>query len=646
MKKTTLILFVLLFANSLYVQANWFVSTSGTDAPGNGTLANPFKTITYASTFLTAGDTCFVRGGTYTNATYNDGYYWNQDRTARISAVNGTASQYIVIMPYNNELPVLKGDGDFIFQVTGCSYLKIQGLEIYGETENISLALALQYQFAFRRTTNTGANTVHENRVPVGTNTPQSGLEDLTPFAIFRPYYFFTHGIVVQNSDHIDIVKNVVHHVPGEGIRFAGSDYFNCNNNIVHNNARRSSTGVHGISCYTLASIDNSTATKVIFNANTVYDNYNEMASWSEQKTIFDPAIDEGKGLTIQRSFAAGGNWDFGRILFVNNVAYRNGLAGIHVNDGDRIDIVNNTVYQNNRYGTGNNLGISVAGGNDVRIYNNIVQSDLSWGGFTISATPSTTGLVVSHNLVNGGLDGDVGAVDVSTIFGTAQFVNVAANDFRLTGTSLGINNALASVAPSKDYFGFTRDAQPDRGAFEYFIALPVSLLQFSAAWENDRQVMLYWKTAAEVNNAFFEMEHAVDGVSWKTIGRVMGKGDGVNISTYQLLHDAPVPGINYYRLKQVDRNGAFTYSTVVTATRNPKSTVKIYPNPAFEQITVTGPQNTDKVTILNGQGGDVSGNTVIQKLNGSLQIDISRLPQGAYFVKINNHTYPITKIR
>jgi parallel beta-helix repeat protein len=640
------ILLFLTSVNWVFAQSVKYVSTTGVDAPASGTITNPYRTITYAANTLVAGDTLFVRGGIYANATYGDNYYWNQDRTARISGKAGTPTQYIVIMPYNNEQAILKGDGDFIFQVTGCSYIKIQGFEVYGEMENISMSLALQYQFAFRRTTNTGVNTVHELRAPVGTNTSQSGLEDLTPFTIFRPYYFFTHGIVVQNSDHIDIIGNTVHHMPGEGIRFAGSDYINCNKNIVHNNARRSSTGVHGISCYTLRSIDNSTATKVIFDGNTVYDNYNELISWSETKTVITAEIDEGKGLTVQRCFAAGGGeWDFGRILFVNNIAYSNGLAGIHVNDGDRIDIINNTVYRNDRYGSGNNLGISVAGANDVKVYNNIVEANLAWGGYTISATPSSTGVVVSNNLVNGGLDNEVNAIDVNTIFGMATFVNAAAFNFRLVSISLGINNALAAVAPTKDYYNVLRGASPDRGAVEFINVVPLKLITFTAVKQNNN-VLLQWNTANEINTAYFIVQHSTDGLQWKNIETVNTSGVTTINKSYTATHLTPNTGANFYRLKQVDINGKTEYSFTRNVDFSQNTQVQIYPNPIADYVIVNKGINKNELKLFTISGADVTDKIKIITTSLNTKIETSLLSSGSYILLINNQPYKIIKTK
>lgn len=637
---TLLFLSVTVACYSQAAQVLWFASPSGNDATGNGTLANPYKTITKAAQQLTAGDTLYIRGGTYTNATFGNSDPWRQETTARISNKDGAPGNYIVVMPYNNEQVIIKSDGQFGFQINGSSYIKVQGLELYGEGENITMAAALQYQFAFRRNVNSPAaypGLGYENRLPPGTNTDQTGLEDISALTIFRPFYYFTHGLVVQGSHHIDVVNNKSHHFPGEGIRFAGCDYINATGNTIYENSHKSSNGGHGMSCYTLNSIDANNGVKILIARNKVYSNYCEVASWSELKTIFTATIDEGKGLTIQRSTAAG-NWNNGRIRFENNICYDNGLSGIHVNEGDRVDIVNNTLYLNNHTGDGNNLGISVDG-DDIKIYNNIVQSNLGWGGFTISATGATTNLIVSNNLVNGNLDADVNAVDVNTIFGTAQFVNAAANNFHLLGTSLGINNALASVAPAVDYDLLNRGSQPDCGALEYFTALPLTLISFNGYLQND-EVVLHWQTASETNTSHFEVEKLINN-SWVNIADVSAKGIAAD---YSSMDNNIFNGTHIYRLKMIDKNGSFSYSKTIAIEVKQKASIQVYPNPFVNNIIIKNVKSSDVIKMIAVNGADVSNSVTIKKGNNRATISANNLPNGNYFIIINNQSYKITK--
>lgn len=463
MKRLFFLLLVTSNFNS-YGGINYYVSPSGSNSNNGLSVTAAFGSITYAATVAIHGDTINILGGTYANLNFGNGDYWKEEPTVRINNKNSASGNYLVIRPYNFEQVVLKGDGNFVFQIRNSSYIRVEGLEIFGESDNIPLPLAFDYQFAFRRNSNTPSTPI-EYRCPPGTTTFQSGLEDLSNLTIYRPFYFFTHGFVIQGSHHIDIENNLVHHLPGEGIRFVSSDYIRAIGNEVHNCSRKSSNGGHGMSCYTLNSIDNNNGVKVLLAQNYVHDNYCQVASWSELKIIFNPVIDEGKGMTIQRTYAANG-WQNGRIRFENNIACNNGLSGIHINTGDKVDIINNTVYNNCRYGEGNNLGISTADVQDVRICNNIVTTNLSWGGFTISTTPGSTGLMVSNNLVNGGLDPDIDALDVNTFTTDPQFADTF--QFALKSTSPAINNSLVSLAPGIDHYYTNRDANADIGAAEF----------------------------------------------------------------------------------------------------------------------------------------------------------------------------------
>ncbi|MFZ1528278.1 MAG: right-handed parallel beta-helix repeat-containing protein [Ferruginibacter sp.] len=462
--KKILSITLLFFWSSLHAGTNYYVAASGSNSNNGLAPAAAFGTVTYAATVAIHGDTINIMGGTYFNANFGNGDYWKEEQTIRINNKNSATGNYLVIRPYNHEQVILKGDGNFIFQIRNSSYIRVEELELFGESDNIPLPLALGYQFAFKRNTNTPTTPIEYRCIP-GTNTFQSGLEDLSNLTIYRPFYFFTHGVVVQGSHHISIENNLIHHLPGEGVRFVSSDYVYAIGNEIHNCSRKSSNGGHGMSCYTLNSIDNYDGVKIIFSNNLVHDNYCQVASWSELKTIFNPVIDEGKGMTIQRTFSANG-WLHGRILIENNIAFNNGLSGIHINEGDRIDIINNTLYNNSRYGDGNNLGISAASVNDVKIYNNIITTNLSWGGFSISTTPGSADLVVSNNLVNGGLDPDIDLIDVNTIVADPLFADTF--QFQLKSISPAINNALNTVAPALDFYSISRDADPDRGAAEY----------------------------------------------------------------------------------------------------------------------------------------------------------------------------------
>ncbi len=96
---------------------------------------------------------------------------------------------------------------------------------------------------------------------------------------------------------------------------------------------------------------------------------------------------------------------------------------------------------------------------------------------------------------------------------------------------------------------------------------LPVSLLTFTAKANKSGSVNLAWATASETNNAYFEVTRATDGVNFTKISQVAGRGNANTTQNYSTTDSKPVAGTNYYRLKQVDNDGKFALSSIVSAT-------------------------------------------------------------------------------
>lgn len=109
---------------------------------------------------------------------------------------------------------------------------------------------------------------------------------------------------------------------------------------------------------------------------------------------------------------------------------------------------------------------------------------------------------------------------------------------------------------------------------------LPVSWQSFTAT-PRPTANLLAWATATERNNSHFEVERSADSRSWAAIGRVVGAGDSQQEQRYTFADAEPLPGRNYYRLRQVDFDGQFDYSGIVLAERPDKGGLRVFPNPA-----------------------------------------------------------------
>lgn len=132
-----------------------------------------------------------------------------------------------------------------------------------------------------------------------------------------------------------------------------------------------------------------------------------------------------------------------------------------------------------------------------------------------------------------------------------------------------------------------------------YYSTLPVELLYFRA-WQEGQRVQLAWATASEQGNERFEVQRSSDGQSFAQVLAVPGTGNSNTLIEYAAIDHHPLPGTNYYRLKQVDTDGTSSSSPIVAVTFDPAMLVP-YPNPTEGIIHLNGmaPEGQE-VTVLN----------------------------------------------
>lgn len=116
---------------------------------------------------------------------------------------------------------------------------------------------------------------------------------------------------------------------------------------------------------------------------------------------------------------------------------------------------------------------------------------------------------------------------------------------------------------------------------------LPIELLYFNAKLNSDKQVDLEWVTVMEINNDYFTVERSRDGSNFEELKTVDGAGNSNTTLHYSTVDPSPYPGISYYRLKQTDFDGMFTWSQVVAVNipANIFGTVSVYPNPVRDHF-------------------------------------------------------------
>lgn len=174
-------------------------------------------------------------------------------------------------------------------------------------------------------------------------------------------------------------------------------------------------------------------------------------------------------------------------------------------------------------------------------------------------------------------------------------------------------------------------ESPPAPYTIEWQSPLPVTLVDFRLRNEG-RIVLLDWMTSMEKNSDYFEVQHSSNSVRWTTVHRIKSRGESVIVAKYTALHESPVSGINYYRLKMVDKGNSFEYGPVRSIQISGLSnTLSIYPNPATEIIMIksaTGGK-INSVEIYNLIGVKMKD---IKSLSDE-GIDISWFPAGMYLI-------------
>lgn len=169
---------------------------------------------------------------------------------------------------------------------------------------------------------------------------------------------------------------------------------------------------------------------------------------------------------------------------------------------------------------------------------------------------------------------------------------------------------------------------------------LPVELIRFTAERTTERDVALQWTTAAEHDNAGFELWRMIDGEDGSTqVGWVPGTGEGQSIVDYGYSDHNSSDRTSYYTLKLVDRDGSYRWGPMVAVEGGGRSgRFIIRPNPATDDITVAGlPADATIITLH-----DVMGRERMRwSANGELK-DLAHLPRGLYFVTLHDGRGPL----
>ncbi len=209
------------------------------------------------------------------------------------------------------------------------------------------------------------------------------------------------------------------------------------------------------------------------------------------------------------------------------------------------------------------------------------------------------------------------------------------------TVTTLGSGTTVFTA----NFSGFSRFFLVDAA-----VILSAELTEFSGRVTTEQNSLLTWTTASEQNNRQFDVELSRNGINFEVIGTVASKGNSITDQHYEFLHVKPQTGVSYYRLKQIDQDGKYSYSKIISLTVDPELTrAFVYPVPAKNIITINfgSIKGTGEISIYSADMKLVRA----ERINGpalTKEINISNLSKGIYFIRYSRgkmvKTFPFVK--
>lgn len=180
---------------------------------------------------------------------------------------------------------------------------------------------------------------------------------------------------------------------------------------------------------------------------------------------------------------------------------------------------------------------------------------------------------------------------------------------------------------------------------------LPIELLEFTGEMIGEDN-LLKWITSSEHNNDYFTVEQSYDGIDFREIGTVTAAGNTIVETSYQLYDYSPRMGVNYYRLKQTDIDGAYSYSKTIALNRAQTfiEISELYPNPTNADVSfeVNSPISGEMEFNMYDNSGRLIRTENLQVVAGvnAYHIPLSELATGVYTVLINSKMLEQKEIR
>ncbi len=668
-------LLLLLFSANLIAQVEVYVSTTGADVFGNGDIDHPYLTIAFAVEQAPPGSIVYISPGTY-----------NETREIYINkplnlVKNGNGE--VIIDAIGRTSPT---ENKYMIGIVNANLVTIDGLTLKNCTGNGSKGIWVLGSGSIITIKNCSISNIgwvsnNLTQIPPNNNTVANAIriEGTKPTAL-SAIYILNNDVhncatgwgeaisIVGNIDGFQVENNMVHEISNIGIVAAGNYAYTGAPPAV-NQARNGL--IRGNNIYHCMS--------PIANSAGIYLDGSINCTVSRNR-IHDNAV--GISVGGEEAVGAGAFTSNGHRVF-NNLIYNNSVTGIYIGSNNPANaVLNTTVYNNtifkNRTGAAIN-GVSIIGGEtassfaddfggdvllqnieDVKFKNNIIypltnkRAVVALEGYTVNnfvsdyniyfredAAPlidltglSFNGLTLQESYSTLTDFTAATSLEAHSFFAEPGFVDTATFNFSLTSTAFAIDKGdTAYSIIFSDTLDFAKNkrvynSRIDVGAYESQIApLAVNFIEPYQATKVEAGVKIEWTTANETNSSHFDIERSVDGINFRKIASIAAQINSHTIHHYSTIDTKPARETNYYRLKQVDLDGKFTYTPLLVVSYNSVD-VQFYPNPVANTLFVESKSSIERITIQ-----DLLGKTIMTIENPGKNVDLTGLSSGQYII-------------
>lgn len=335
-------------------------------------------------------------------------------------------------------------------------------------------------------------------------------------------------------------------------------------------------------------------------------------------------------GTQLNFSSTIGGNWTSNNPVGTNSSGTN--FSFTPINSGTTATTLNVNYNASSNVNAGSNLGQTTCNAaftptiNPIPTVNDPANQTLCEGATTTAINFSGNGVAgTSFNWTNNNSSIGLAAAGVGNI-GAFTASSVTAT---VTAT-VTVSPVAAGCSGTPQTFTYTINN----------CLLPVELLHFYGRKET-RNNVLYWGTASELNANYFSIEYAIDGINFESVGSLASQAVGGNSATALYYNYAHRPENNnktaYYRLRQVDFDGSFSYSQIVAIEGDEGSSdINLYPNPAKGELNlqVNASMIGQPLKIINTLGQTMLSGSVTNEYN---KLNINNLAAGLYILLLND---------